>query len=164
MIVMKRASFDFSDEPSTMKLLLQRVTSARVEVDDQNVGEIDRGMLVFVGVEKTDTSETVPAAVARLLKFRLFADEAGKMNGSLNDTANHLLLVPQFTLAADTRKGNRPGFSVAARPDVAEGLFDEMAEQLLSILGPGRFATGQFGADMAVHLTNDGPVTFLLDL
>lgn len=142
--------------------LLQRVSAARVVVDGATVGEIDRGLLVLLGVESADTVAEADRLLERLLNYRVFSDEAGKMNLSLRDVAGGLLLVPQFTLAADTHKGLRPGFSTAAPPERGRVLFDHMvarAQALHSCV-----AQGRFGADMQVTLTNDGPVTFWLQI
>ena len=140
--------------------LLQRVTQARVEVDGQIVGQIDQGLLVLVGVQKHDTTQSAQRLVERLLGYRVFADADGKMNLSVKDINGGLLLVPQFTLAADTKKGMRPSFSSAAPPETGQQLFNELvtiAKQQHELV-----ATGAFGADMQVSLTNDGPVTFML--
>ncbi len=145
-----------------MKCLMQRVRAASVRVDDHIVGEIQQGLLVFVGLERHDGETELARMAERLLGYRVFADAEGRMNLSVRDIAGEVLLVSQFTLAADTRKGMRPGFSTAAAPDVAEPLFQAfvsmVAESGLKV------ETGQFGADMQVSLTNDGPVTFLLEL
>lgn len=146
-----------------MKALIQRVTQANVDVDGQSVGRINAGILLFLGVEHKDTRDTVLRLCERILNYRIFADDAGRMNLSLLDTGGSLLAVPQFTLAADTRKGQRPSFSSAAPPEQGESLFDAFVEQAGQVLGVERLATGQFGADMTVSLVNDGPVTFLLE-
>jgi D-tyrosyl-tRNA(Tyr) deacylase len=140
--------------------LLQRVTSARVEVDKQIVGDIEQGLLVLVGVEKQDSLQSVARMVERLLGYRVFADAEGKMNLSVRDIKGGLLLVPQFTLAADTAKGMRPSFSSAAPPESGKQLFDELVTMIKQQYD--KVATGEFGADMQVSLTNDGPVTFIL--
>lgn len=145
-----------------MIALLQRVSAAQVAVDGAVVGAIGRGLLVLLGVEAADTEAEAERLLERLLDYRVFADEAGKMNLSLRDVGGGLLLVPQFTLAADTRKGLRPGFSTAAPPEQGRRLFDRAVA-----LARGRHApveTGRFGADMQVTLTNDGPVTFWLQV
>lgn len=143
-----------------MIALLQRVTQAKVEIEKQIVGEIDSGLLVLVCAERGDAETQADRLLDRLLTYRVFPDADGKMNLSLKDVAGGLLLVPQFTLAADTRKGNRPSFSSAAPPDVAQRLFAHMASRARELHAP--VATGQFGADMQVSLTNDGPVTIEL--
>ena len=144
-----------------MIALLQRVTEARVEVAGQLRGEIGPGLLVFIGVRPDDDSARATRLLTRLLDYRIFADEAGRMNLSLRDTGGGLLLVPQFTLAADTRSGNRPVFSTAAPPDQARALFAELLQQAHSLHQ--NVASGEFGAQMQVCLVNDGPVTFWLE-
>jgi len=140
--------------------LLQRVSYASVVVDGATVGAIDAGLLVLVCAEKGDTEREADALLAKLLGYRVFSDEAGKMNRSVTDTAGALLLVPQFTLAADTRSGTRPSFSPAASPADGRRLFDYFVRQAQA--RHGKVETGQFGADMKVSLTNDGPVTIWL--
>jgi D-tyrosyl-tRNA(Tyr) deacylase len=142
--------------------LLQRVTGARVEVAGEIIGEIGPGLLVLVGVERGDTESQADRLLERLLGYRVFADEDGKMNLSLRDTQGGLLLVPQFTLAADTHKGARPSFSSAAAPADGKTLFDYMLAKART--AHAEVASGQFGADMQVSLTNDGPVTFWLQV
>ncbi|MGF1527827.1 MAG: D-aminoacyl-tRNA deacylase [Candidatus Competibacterales bacterium] len=143
-----------------MIALIQRVTSARVEVAGQTVGAIDRGLLALIGVERDDDEASGQRLLERILGYRVFDDRAGKMNVSLAEGGGGLLLVSQFTLAADTRKGRRPSFTKAAPPHRAQGLFDALVA--LAHTRHQRVATGQFGAAMAVHLVNDGPVTFWL--
>jgi D-tyrosyl-tRNA(Tyr) deacylase len=140
--------------------LLQRVVEARVTVDGRVVGEIGPGVLALVCAERGDATATATRLVERVLAFRMFADGAGKMNLSLRDTGGGLLLVPQFTLAADTRGGNRPSFSAAADPALGRSLFDHAVAQARAAHSP--VATGEFGAHMQVSLVNDGPVTFWL--
>ena len=140
--------------------LLQRVSAASVTVDGERIGAIGRGLLVLLCAEKGDSEREADALLTKLLGYRVFPDEAGKMNRSLADVEGGLLLVPQFTLAADTRSGTRPSFSPAAAPEDGRRLFDHAVRQ-----ARGRHAiveTGRFGADMQVALTNDGPVTFWL--
>ncbi|KAF1071205.1 MAG: D-aminoacyl-tRNA deacylase [Pseudomonas citronellolis] len=144
-----------------MKALIQRVSQARVEVGGEIVGAIDQGLLVLVGVEPQDTEQSVDRTLHKLLNYRVFADNEGKMNRSLSDIGGGLLLVSQFTLAADTRKGLRPSFSSAAPPTQGAALFDCLVEKARARHPD--VATGRFGADMQVHLVNDGPVTFLLE-
>ncbi|SDI38892.1 D-aminoacyl-tRNA deacylase [Pseudomonas panipatensis] len=144
-----------------MKALIQRVSAARVEVAGDIVGAIDQGLLALVAVEPQDTEETAQRLLHKLLNYRVFADIEGKMNLSLSDIGGGLLLVSQFTLAADTRKGLRPSFSSAAPPVQGAALFDHLVEQARA--RHPLVATGRFGADMQVHLVNDGPVTFLLE-
>ena len=140
--------------------LMQRVSSARVEVGGETVGEIGRGLLVLVGVERNDGEAQAERLLERLLGYRVFPDEEGKMNLSLRDIDGGLLLVPQFTLAADTRKGMRPSFTSAAPPAEGERLYRYLADRAHA--GHPTVAEGRFGADMQVSLTNDGPVTFQL--
>lgn len=140
--------------------LLQRVNRADVSVGGQERGRIDRGLLVLIGVERGDHQEQADRLLERLLTYRVFPDEHGRMNRSLQDIGGGLLLVPQFTLAADTRKGTRPGFSPAAQPQEGERLFDYLVSRARS--AHPAVQTGVFGADMAVSLVNDGPVTFWL--
>ena len=140
--------------------LAQRVTEARVMVDDALIGEIGSGLLVLVGVERDDGTTQADRLLERLLGYRVFADAAGKMNLNLREMSGGLLLVPQFTLAADTRKGMRPSFTPAAPPKVGERLFDHLLEQARRQYAP--VAAGRFGAHMRVSLINDGPVTFWL--
>lgn len=145
-----------------MKALIQRVTQASVQVNQSTVGKIGRGLLVLLGVEQKDSEATVERMSEKLLAYRVFADEQGKMNLSVRDIAGELLVVSQFTLVADTRKGLRPGFSGAAAPLLAEQLYESLVEKLRQ--QGASVATGQFAADMKVQLVNDGPVTFLLEL
>jgi D-tyrosyl-tRNA(Tyr) deacylase len=140
--------------------LIQRVTEARVEVDGQVVGAIGRGILALVGVERGDGEAQAERLVERVLGYRIFPDRDGKMNLSLLDIRGELLAVPQFTLAADTKKGTRAGFSTAAAPDEGMRLFEFFVNNSREKI-PGA-KTGQFGADMKVSLVNDGPVTFWL--
>ena len=141
--------------------LLQRVTNARVEVDDQLVAEIGPGLLVLVGVQRGDDEARARRLLERLLSYRVFPDSSGRMNLSLGETAGGLLLVPQFTLAAETRKGTRASFTSAAAPEEGRRLFAHLIELAQAAHSP--VATGRFGADMQVSLVNDGPVTFWLE-
>lgn len=145
-----------------MIALLQRVTNAKVEVEGKTIGAIDNGILALIGVEKTDTEEQAGRLLERILGYRIFADTQDKMNLSLEDINGGLLLVPQFTLVANTEKGMRPSFSSAASPAEGERLFNYLLQQA-SRQHP-RVEAGQFGADMQVSLTNDGPVTFWLQV
>lgn len=145
-----------------MKGLLQRVRGARVEVAGQVVGAIDQGLLVLVAVEPEDSREHADKLLHKLLNYRVFSDEQGKMNRSLKEVGGGLLLVSQFTLAADTRNGMRPSFSTAAPPALGAELFDYLVERAKA--SHPEVATGQFGADMQVHLVNDGPVTLMLQI
>lgn len=142
--------------------LLQRVTRASVEVDGQLIGEIDRGLLVLVCAERGDTKAQADRLLERLLAYRVFADANGKMNLSVKDVQGGLLLVPQFTLAADTRKGTRPDFSAAATPEDGKALFEHIVHYASELHSP--VAAGRFGAHMQVSLTNDGPVTIWLQV
>jgi D-tyrosyl-tRNA(Tyr) deacylase len=141
--------------------LLQRVSHAKVEVDGRPIGSIGPGLLVLVGVRPADDEAAALKLLTRLLQYRVFADEAGKMNLSLTQVKGELLLVPQFTLAADTTKGLRPGFSTAAPPEQGRRLFDFFVQAARS--QHGRVETGEFGAHMRVSLSNDGPVTIWLE-
>ncbi|OOW86259.1 D-tyrosyl-tRNA(Tyr) deacylase [Xanthomonas axonopodis pv. clitoriae] len=144
-----------------MLALIQRVTRASVTVDDQIVGQIGPGLLALIGVEPGDSDAQIRRLAERLLSYRVFGDDAGKMNRSLADTGGGLLLVSQFTLAADTSSGNRPGFGTAAPPLEAEPAFNRLAA-ICREKHLGGVETGRFGAHMVVDLVNDGPVTFLL--
>lgn len=144
-----------------MIALLQRVSSARVEIDGATVGAIGTGLLVLIGVRPEDDAASGARLLERLLGYRVFADDSGRMNRSLRDTGGGLLLVPQFTLAADTRGGTRPGFSTAAPPEQARALFEQLVAAARA--RHGEVATGRFGADMRVSLVNEGPVTFWLE-
>ena len=144
-----------------MLSLIQRVTRASVEVEGRVVGEIGDGLLALVGVEPGDGPTQVQRMAQKLLGYRIFADDDGKMNRSVTDTGGGLLLVSQFTLAADTGSGMRPGFSTAAPPEEAERVFNQLL-QACRQQHPGRVETGRFGAHMVISLVNDGPVTFLL--
>lgn len=141
--------------------LLQRVSEARVVVDGEILGAVGPGLLVLVGVQKADDEAKADRLLERLLGYRVFPDEAGRMNLSLRDMGGGMLLVPQFTLAADTRKGTRAGFSRAAAPEDGRRQFEYLVEQAQSAY-PG-VQSGRFGAHMQVSLTNDGPVTFWLE-
>jgi len=145
-----------------MKALIQRVRQAKVEVAGEVVGAIDQGLLALVAVEPGDTREHADKLLHKLLNYRVFSDEQGKMNLSLKDCAGGLLLVSQFTLAADTRSGMRPSFSTAAPPALGAELFAYLLAQAEAVHDP--VGSGRFGADMQVHLVNDGPVTFLLQI
>jgi D-tyrosyl-tRNA(Tyr) deacylase len=145
-----------------MIALVQRVTSSSVEVEGIRTGAIGTGLLALIGVERKDNEATAERLIERVLTYRVFADEAGRMNLSLRDTSGGLLLVPQFTLAADTRKGTRASFSSAAAPEEGRRLF----EHLLALARERHpmVESGRFGADMKVSLVNDGPVTFWLQV
>ena len=144
-----------------MIAVLQRVRVARVEIDGALCAAIDRGLLVLVGVRPSDDAASAARMAERLLKYRVFGDDSGKMNLNLQQIGGELLLVPQFTLAADTRHGLRPGFSTAAPPEQGRRLFEALVAEAR---GRGaRVSSGVFGADMQVSLTNDGPVTFVME-
>ena len=144
-----------------MKFVIQRVKSASVTVDNNIVGNIDKGFLVLIGITHTDTKEIADMLIKKLIKLRVFEDENEKMNRALNDVNGELLLISQFTLYADCIKGNRPAFIDAAKPDYANELYEyiieECKKQEINV------QTGIFGADMKVNLLNDGPVTIILD-
>lgn len=145
-----------------MKALIQRVTTASVSVEGEVISSIEGGLLVLLGVEKRDDENTVAAMVKRLLAYRVFSDADGKMNLSVKDAGGSVLVVSQFTLAADTRKGLRPGFSSAAPPDRANALYELFVKEVSD--NNVEVQTGQFAANMQVQLVNDGPVTFLLEM
>lgn len=146
-----------------MIALIQRVSSARVDVEGATVGAIGPGLLALVAVQPGDGEPQAARMLQRLLGYRVFGDEAGRMNRSLTDTAGGLLLVSQFTLAADTDSGMRPSFTTAAAPAEAERWFNRLVELARTAHAPG-VETGRFGAHMEVHLVNDGPVTFRLEV
>lgn len=145
-----------------MKALIQRVTRASVTVDGTVIGQIDAGFLVLVCAMKGDTVANTAQLAAKISKLRVFKDDAGKMNLSLKDTGGSALIVSQFTLAGDTSRGNRPGFSTAAPPDEGRALYQQFIADMTALDIP--VATGEFGADMAVELVNDGPVTLWMDV
>lgn len=144
-----------------MIALLQRVLESKVVVEGQTLGQIDQGLTVLVGVQKGDTQAKADKLLDRLLHYRVFADENDKMNLDLQQVQGGLLLIPQFTLAANTQKGRRPSFDSSAPPGEAEALFNYFVEQAKAHYA--LVETGQFGADMKVHILNDGPVTFWLE-
>ncbi|SFP19810.1 D-aminoacyl-tRNA deacylase [Tranquillimonas alkanivorans] len=144
-----------------MRALLQRVTGARVDVDGETIGEIGPGLLILVCAMQGDTEAQADRLAAKVAKLRIFRDDEGRMNRSVSDAGGAVLVVSQFTLAADTSRGNRPGFSTAAAPDEGERLYDYFADRLRA---EGlEVAQGRFGADMAVSLVNDGPVTIWME-
>ncbi len=145
-----------------MRALIQRVSNASVTVDGQVIGQIEAGLLVLVCAMQGDTEIQAQKLVDKIIRLRIFRDAAGKMNRSLADTGGSVLVVSQFTLAADTTRGNRPGYSQAAAPDLGNQLYDDVISRFKAAQIPTE--TGQFGADMAVALTNDGPVTIWLDV
>lgn len=144
-----------------MKGLIQRVSHAQVIVDGEIVGAIDQGLLLLLGIEQADTEQKADKLLHKVLNYRIFADEQGKMNLSVKDIGGGLLVVSQFTLAADTKKGLRPSFSSAAHPTLAQDLYDYFVAQAKQ--QHTQVATGIFAADMKVSLCNDGPVTFMLE-
>ena len=143
-----------------MIALIQRVTHAKVEVDDINIGSINSGILLLLGVEKTDAIKNTDDLLHKVINYRIFADRDGKMNLSLLDISGELLIVPQFTLPANTRKGTRPSFASAAPPEQGKFYYEYFIKQ--AKVKVKKVKTGEFGADMKVSLTNDGPVTFWL--
>ncbi|WP_161877842.1 D-aminoacyl-tRNA deacylase [Alkalibacterium sp. MB6] len=144
-----------------MRVVIQRVTKAKVIVENETVGEIKKGFLLLVGVEEADTEEDVDYIVRKVVNMRIFEDDQEKMNRSLKDVGGDILSISQFTLHADTKKGNRPSFIAAAKPDVAQELYEQFNEKLRA--NELKVETGVFGAHMDVALTNDGPVTILVD-
>ena len=145
-----------------MRAVLQRVTQASCTVDGEVTGAIDTGFLVLLGIEEADALEDLDWLAQKITGMRVFGDENGMMNKALADVGGDILLISQFTLFASTKKGNRPGFTRAARPDVAIPLYEKMIEKLSALLGK-KVKTGIFGADMKIALLNDGPVTILID-
>ena len=143
-----------------MKALIQRVTSSSVEVEGTNVGQINKGLLVFIGIEKLDELSHADKMINKILSYRVFSDANDKMNLSVSDINGDVLLVSQFTLAADTKNGTRAGFSTAMNLLEAENIYDYMVEKFKTFVN---IQSGVFGADMKVSLVNDGPVTFLLE-
>jgi D-tyrosyl-tRNA(Tyr) deacylase len=152
---------DFINKGNIMLGLIQRASSASVSIDNSVVGQINRGIVLLLGIEKNDSEEKADQLIQKILNYRIFNDENGKMNLSLQDIGGDLLAVSQFTLAADTQKGLRPSFSSAAPPAEAKMLYEYFLNQATNC-NNGAVASGQFGADMQVSLCNDGPVTFLL--
>lgn len=145
-----------------MLALIQRVAQASVTIDQQTVGEINHGLLVFVCAQPNDTTETADKCLQKILALRIFEDDQGRMNKNVQQVDGGLLIVSQFTLAADTRRGNRPGFSQAAPPQLAEDLYDYLVRTAQA--RHTNVASGRFAADMQVHLINDGPVTIPLEI
>jgi len=145
-----------------MRAVIQRVTQASCKVDDQLTGEIGKGFLVLLGIENEDTNEDLEWLAQKIVNMRIFGDENDQMNKSLADIDGNILLISQFTLYASTKKGNRPGFTRAARPDKAIPMYEEMIEKLTSLLNK-KIQCGIFGADMKISLLNDGPVTIIID-
>ena len=144
-----------------MRALIQRVSSANVKVDQEVIGEIEQGLLVLLGVEQEDTDDDIDWLVRKILSIRIFSDHDGKMNLSLSDVNGHLLVVSQFTLHASTKKGNRPSFIKAAKPEMANLMYQDFVG--LCRQSGAKVETGRFAADMKVELVNDGPVTIWID-
>lgn len=144
-----------------MRAVIQRVSEAKVDINGETEGEINKGLLVLLGIEDEDGEEDIEYLVRKISKMRIFEDDEGKMNLSVQDIDGSILSISQFTLHANTKKGNRPSFIKAAKPDISEPLYRKFNEGLQDAGLP--VATGTFGADMQVHLVNDGPVTILID-
>jgi D-aminoacyl-tRNA deacylase len=145
-----------------MRIVIQRVSEAKVKIDGNTVGEIKKGLLVFLGIEHVDAEMDADYLIQKLIHLRIFGDDEGKMNLSVSDISGNLLIVSQFTLFADTKKGNRPSFIRSARPEQAIPLYDYFLSQLNKSFS-GKIEKGVFGANMQVELINDGPVTIILD-
>lgn len=145
-----------------MRALIQRVSEARVVIDGNVKGAISAGLLVFVAVEPADTPEDLEWLAGKITRLRIFNDDAGVMNLSVQEVQGGILVISQFTLFASTKKGNRPSYSRSAPPELAIPLYDQFVSRLAHEFGP-RLQTGEFGADMKVHLVNDGPVTIMMD-
>jgi len=145
-----------------MRVVIQKVTEASVSIENQTVASIDKGLLVLVGIEDTDTNDDIAWLSAKIVNLRVFDDDNGVMNLSVKEVEGEVLIVSQFTLHASTKKGNRPSYIKAARPEVAIPIYEAFIKQVETLLGK-RVPTGQFGAMMQVSLCNDGPVTILID-
>ncbi|MFT6814137.1 MAG: D-tyrosyl-tRNA(Tyr) deacylase [Sphingobacteriales bacterium] len=145
-----------------MRVVIQRVKNANVEVSQEIIGSINKGLLLFVGIESEDTSDDIEWCIRKTLNMRLFNDENEVMNKSLVDCSGELLVISQFTLHASTKKGNRPSYIASARPEIAEPLYEEFLKSL-RLQYAGKVNCGKFGADMQVSLNNDGPVTIIID-
>ena len=145
-----------------MRVVIQKVTEASVSIENQTVASIDKGLLVLVGIEDGDTNEDIAWLSSKIVNLRVFEDDNGVMNLSVKEVEGEVLIVSQFTLHASTKKGNRPSYIKAARPEVAIPIYEAFIKQVESLLGK-RVSTGQFGAMMQVSLCNDGPVTILID-
>lgn len=146
-----------------MKFVIQRVTQARVEIDGEAVGAIENGYLVLIGISKDDNQEVADKLIKKLVNLRIFEDENGKTNLNIDAVSGKLLLISQFTLYADCKHGNRPSFTDAAGPDIAEALYNYIVVECKGSLGEDRVQQGVFGGDMKVSLVNDGPFTIVLD-
>jgi D-aminoacyl-tRNA deacylase len=146
-----------------MRLVIQRVSSASVEVEEFVVSEIETGLLILAGIEETDTAEDIDWLVKKTCQLRIFNDSEGVMNLDVQEIGGKIILVSQFTLHASTKKGNRPSYIRAARPETAIPLYEQLIDEFKKVLGGKKVGTGIFGADMQVYLVNDGPVTIILD-
>ena len=145
-----------------MRVVIQRVTHASVTIDEKIKGEIQSGLLLLLGVEETDTEKDIDWLVKKIIQLRIFSDAEGKMNLSVQDINGDILVISQFTLSASTKKGNRPGFTRSAKPDIAIPLYEKFIGETEKQFGK-KIYTGEFGADMKVALLNDGPVTIIID-
>jgi len=146
-----------------MRLVIQRVSSASVEVEEFVVSEIETGLLILAGIEETDTAEDIDWLVKKTCQLRIFNDPEGVMNLDIQEIGGKIIVVSQFTLHASTKKGNRPSYIRAARPETAIPIYEKLIEEFKKVLGGKKVGTGIFGADMQVYLVNDGPVTIILD-
>ncbi len=146
-----------------MRLVIQRVSSASVEVEEFVVSEIETGLLILAGIEETDTAEDIDWLVKKTCQMRIFNDSEGIMNLDVQEIGGEIIVVSQFTLHASTKKGNRPSYIRAARPETAIPLYEQLIDEFKKVLGGKKVQTGIFGADMQVYLVNDGPVTIILD-
>ena len=146
-----------------MRLVIQRVSSASVEVEEFVVSEIETGLLILAGIEETDTAEDIDWLVKKTCQLRIFNDAEGVMNLDVQEIGGKIIVVSQFTLHASTKKGNRPSYIRAARPETAIPLYEQLIDEFKKVLGCKKVGTGIFGADMQVYLVNDGPVTIILD-
>ena len=152
----------FAAQLICMRVVVQRVKDASVQVDNLVVGQISHGILVYLGIHETDDASIIPKLVQKLISLRIFNDEQGLMNKSVQDVGGHILIISQFTLYAETKKGNRPSYIKAARPEQAIPLYEQFTEMCRKNFN-GEVQTGIFGADMKVSYTNDGPVTIIID-
>jgi len=146
-----------------MRLVIQRVSSASVEVEEFVVSEIETGLLILAGIEESDTAEDIDWLVKKACQMRIFNDAEGVMNLDIQEIGGKIIVVSQFTLHASTKKGNRPSYIRAARPETAIPLYEQLIDEFKKVLGGKKVGTGIFGADMQVYLVNDGPVTIILD-
>ena len=146
-----------------MRLVIQRVSSASVEVEEFDVSEIETGLLILAGIEETDTAEDIDWLVKKTCQLRIFNDSEGVMNLDVQEIGGKVIIVSQFTLHASTKKGNRPSYIRAARPETAIPLYEQLIDEFKKVLGGKKVGTGIFGADMQIYLVNDGPVTIILD-